>query len=853
MNLKLTRTWKFLYHVDSAVSRALDRLLPESLTTRYLIALGVIASLSIAGQIIIQRSLSRQLETQRYIRILDRQILLVEDIRKVALNVPLSANSVEAQRRIETISSLTERLREAHKPLGIDTVDGSPDSNLSSMMPILETALQGIAEANSQLETLFPRRSASASPYLEQILESSENYHLTVKQMFQHFEGKFMEQVEDFKKSEAILFVATILALIIEALYVFRPAVQRLYEALRIRSEFLSRMSHELRNPMNSIIGMANLLAETPITDQQENYLSVLRRSGASLLGMLNSLLDFSSIETGHLKLERITFYLYEVLERCLDLYVVVSEGNGTEVVLDIAPNVPLKIIGDPVRLQQVLSNLLGNAVKFTKGGTVALKVELIKEGDRSLILFAVEDTGIGIDKEKLNRIFDPFIQADSSIRRRYGGSGLGLSIARELVQQMGGDLRVVSEKGKGSIFSFAIPATFEESSDILAFLQKERIPRFEATVVTTNDLTYVMLKRLLEAAGTEVHRADAAHPPREELSTTNRLHALFVDLEYAKDHLKEIRSLHGTNPNLRFLFLTRSTTTASEIDQLGIRDLGIFIFKPIRAFQLYGILGSNFRKPVHDQALSPVRIRDERKLRILVADDSKDNHVLLQGYLQSYPYHFTFVENGAQAVEKFKSNSFDLVIMDIEMPELDGYAATEAIRSWEETKRIPIPRRVPILGISAYNNTTKARLHGFTGYLVKPISPGELLEEILRLTRSLPEKNVLSTGSHANSHTVASLEKTLQALGPTYLQNRRKEVAEMRVLIEKSEFKIIERFGHRMKGNALSYGHAELGQLGSALEEAAGAGDTVRVRALVSQIDNYVSNAITRLPTAPA
>ncbi|RYZ63547.1 MAG: hypothetical protein EOP05_23355, partial [Proteobacteria bacterium] len=255
------------------------------------------------------------------------------------------------------------------------------------------------------------------------------------------------------------LFTLILIVLLLEGLYIFRPSIRALEDALRTRSEFMSRMSHEIRNPMNAIIGMTDVLFETPLNDLQQRYLRVLSRSSQTLLDLLNSLLDFSSLESGKTKIEAIEFDLHTVLEKVVDLSAVRAHEKNLDLSLDIDLKTPLAVTGDPVRLQQVLNNLLSNAIKFTSVGEVRLTVKPVSSPSGALsIHFAVSDTGIGIKQEALGKVFESFVQADTSTRRQYGGSGLGLTISRELVALMGGDLKVSSEFGVGSQFDFSLP-----------------------------------------------------------------------------------------------------------------------------------------------------------------------------------------------------------------------------------------------------------------------------------------------------------------------------------------------------------------------------------------------------------
>ena len=391
---------------------------------------------------------------------------------------------------------------------------------------------------------------------------------------------------------------------------------RRAEQASRAKSDFLAAMSHEIRTPMNAIIGMAELLSETALSMEQVKYVEVFRRAGANLLTLINDILDLSKIESGHFELEQIDFNLEDVLEKTAEMIGLKAHLKGIAVAVRVAPGTPTALIGDPTRLQQILSNLIGNAIKFTAQGEIVISATSEKIAETARIRFEVADTGIGIPADRLEAIFEDFTQADSSTTRRFGGTGLGLGICRRLARSMGGELRVESEPGKGSKFSF--DAVFGLSSGGLR-----------------------------------------AGPVSEERSS-------------------------GTRP-----------------------------------------------------AFGSVTNKSESTLRILVADDSEDNRFLVEAYLQDQPYELTFVEDGEQAWKAFLSQPFDLVLMDMQMPVMDGLTATRLIREFEEQNLRP---RTPIVALTANalrEDIERTRSAGFDSHLSKPISKQRLIEEIESWTRS--------------------------------------------------------------------------------------------------------------------
>jgi len=835
---------KRLLIVDTFINRALDRFIPLNLTMRYLAGLGLIAGLAIAGQVVVQISFGRQVDTQRMIRQLDRQIPLTEEIRKAALSLQLSSNHEEAIKHLQGVRGVVGQLMSDYQQLGFERKlsNGAQRDSQGEIIKTMQRVQAAMAQITSDNGTGIskPRlsRSNRQAAEIRELIDATVEYRSAVSRGVMSFELNLDHQAKAFKRTEYLLFFSMLFMLFLEALYVFRPAVQRLYDALKARSEFLARMSHEIRNPMNSIIGMASLLGETTISDQQKHYLSVLRRASSGLLEMLNHLLDFSSLEAGKVKLDKIRFDLYELIEKCLDLAVFTAHANGTELILDLGPDVPLRVSGDSVRLQQVLSNLLGNAVKFTKKGYVTLRVRLISGNNGGVIQFSVIDTGVGIDKEKMSQIFEPFVQEDFSVRRKYGGSGLGLTIARELVERMGGKIHVSSEKGKGSEFSFTLSLNPEPASHLTSKLMKLGLSACEVALFGIDEHFSSVLENNLRPFLRSVTRLDQLDEAIHFLAENRDQKCVIVDFDR---FLKE--SEHSDSKTLskvlpHFLFILDSTAATESIERLSLFPVGGIVFKPIKPVSLFDSLYEILIGTTKASSEPTVNTKTPLKgaeTRILVADDSKDNQLLIQAYLRSQPYSLTFVDNGREAVEKFKEGPFDIVLMDIQMPELDGYAATEQIRKWETSKGTT--KKVPILALSAHSISNNAAQYGFTDCLVKPISAYELHRVITKLTaQGQPPSPSLSANER--------LQLKIAALVPTYLEHRKKELLALKEHLEKGDFTFLERVGHQLKGNAVTYGFPELGDLGSQLEKAAQEHDLTQTRSLIPRIEDCVLKA---------
>ena len=479
--------------------------------------------------------------------------------------------------------------------------------------------------------------------------------------------------------------------------------------ASRTKSDFLASMSHEIRTPMNAIMGIADLLAKTPLAPEQDKYVQIFRRAGDNLLNLINDILDLSKVEASQLELERTGFSLNDHLEKVTEMVADRAHEKGLALVCEIAPNVPTDLVGDPTRLRQVLLNLLGNAIKFTESGEVSLRVT--PDADSSVptaLRFTVSDTGIGIPGEKLGQVFERFTQADSSTTRRFGGSGLGLTISKRLVELMGGRIWVESEVGEGSVFSFAVP--------------------FEIWAA--------------------VNRPTAAPV--------------------------------GTGPEA-----------------------------PLPA------------------------------LRILLAEDSPDNCMITMAYLEDTPYRVEIAETGAIACEKFIAGHYDLVLMDRQMPIMDGLTATRTIRAWEQANDRP-PTPIIALTASALKGDREMCLAaGCTAFLTKPIKQEVLLQAIKERSIVAPPSSK-EESSRMDTILVRANPKFADLI-PVFLQNCRQNVIAMLDALDRGDFETVEILGHGMRGAGGSYGFQAITDIGAALEQAAESADTDASRKWVGELSRYL------------
>ncbi len=508
------------------------------------------------------------------------------------------------------------------------------------------------------------------------------------------------------------------------------------------KGEFLANMSHEMRTPLSTVIGMTDLLSETELTTEQKEYLGILKKGEDNLLNLISDVLDLSKIEAGHLDLAKDSFSLGDILLKAIDVVAYGARKNGLRLIYNIAENVPDNLIGDPQRLQQIIINILGNAIKFTNEGDVAIQVLKKapdgKAGKKNTIelVFSVQDTGIGIASEKLETIFESFSQGDSSTTRKFGGTGLGTTISRRLVEAMGGSIWVESEEGRGSTFYFT--ASFE-----LAELKPAREDELSfniegsSVLVVEDSLTYgTMLKDELESNGAVVtivtSGADGLNVLKKVKESGTPFKLILMDHFMPEmDGLKmneemKCKKLLTSDTEI---FLMSAYGNIDEILDPTELDIRGCVKKPARISDILKVLAAARAKTevAHTEAEVPAAI----PLNLLLVDDSEDLRMLVQRLLRATNYKVDTAENGAQAVEKYRNGNYDLLLMDMQMPVMDGFEATREIRKLEKEKS---DKALPIIAFTAHafrDELQKCLDAGCTYFIPKPVKK-EVLIKIL-------------------------------------------------------------------------------------------------------------------------
>jgi PAS domain S-box-containing protein len=525
--------------------------------------------------------------------------------------------------------------------------------------------------------------------------------------------------------------------------------------ANRAKSEFLSNISHELRTPLNGIIGMTDIVAGTELTKNQERFVNNIKNSGESLLAIINDLLDFSKIESGKLELAEVEFSLRDELASILKPQGLRAFSKGLELLYNINGAIPETVIGDSQRLEQIITNLIGNAIKFTEHGSVILSAkEESRDEEKISLHFTVADTGIGIPKEKQKLIFKSFTQADNSVQRQFGGTGLGLAISASLVDLFGGRIWVESEPGNlsagkagGAAFHFVVPFKLAENTAPILY-KADALDGVPVLVVDDNPLTAKLLKEIVAGWGMKpkivLNGEDALVELRTKFANNNPYKILFLDIRLpGMDGFAVAETLKNDSglKNLPIIIISMSHSP-SDYDRANQLGVEAFLTKPFSHSELFNTVQEVLFKKggtvdklfnaaevpaKHSQAVDEFGVRP---LKILAADDNDLNHEILFEYLTGRNHSITIAKNGEEAVNYNTGNNYDLILMDLHMPVMDGFTATRAIRAKEEETN----KHVIIIALTASamkNEIEKCHAAGMDGHLSKPIRPKELFRVI--------------------------------------------------------------------------------------------------------------------------
>lgn len=794
----------------------------QNLTQVYLYALTSIALLALVFNVIKFGLYTEQADAIKTVREIERQSIAADRLYGQLLDLQLSVNWRAKEKNLkaarDSAAVFFQGKESVEKFSFFEEFCESHDCSVTHF-----SALNQVHNASLKVNNEWSEIVQSEIKAYKSLLEQANLY----------LDDSTSQTNQDLILLDIAFLVCLLVFLLFQATFIFKPAVARLDQALSVRSEFLSRISHEIRNPMNAVLGMAEVLKGTRLNLEQRQYLDSLLRAGQTLLEMLNNLIDVSAVEGKKIKIKSEVFHTHQIIDKASQVVSSLAHQKGIEFFVKIDPQIRKSYLSDAARLEQVLINLLNNAVKFTPKGYVLLQLDLVaKIEQKSRIRFSVKDTGIGIDESKTDEIFDSFVQEDSSIKRQYGGSGLGLSIASEILLMMDSQLNVDSKKGVGSTFYFEIDLLHdqEESKETI---QQELL---KPILLLTGQFSTTMSSVLDDFYGKH-YICENKDDFTELLSFLDTPSNIVIDdsvgiinMIFAAEKVRQQKIEHS------LVALLKTSFPKENIDLIRKAGYSNFMLKPLRPWVLSSF--DDMDRDNNEENSSEASQNSEEPefpAKVLAVDDSEDNLFLVREILNPMVQKIDFASNGQEAVDLVRENNYDIIFMDIQMPIMDGYTAIRHIRQIDE-------KNTPVIAVTAHGGVIdekKCLEAGFSARLVKPIGKTALKKILLEFYNHKSTNKKMEAPMNQEE---TQIDPLIKKLLPTFFATRDTDLDFVKQALDKQDFDQLKELGHKVKGSSLSYGFENLGKMGKDLEEAALEHNLDRCKELYDELSKDLS-----------